>query len=413
MDRPVCEPFPDSKLLGMVRAIDGIRDAVAIIHGKSCCHADTLLFKILTGNHNDVRVTGSGIRTQDISIGGYRKLPIAIRSAYEEFKPSLIAVLVTSFTAMMGDDVDGIIDGIKEEIPCRICSFFCPGFLGDLASGYEEFLDFLFEFVEENRPENNLINIVGYKKDDPNAEADLEEIKRILSLDGVKINVVFLDCLFNEVKFATKASLNVLISEEGRNFCMKMKERFGTPFVRVRYPFGINGTVSFLESIERGLNVKFDRDIIEREKGVIKERLQKIYAYLEGIYGLPVAVIGDGSRAVDLCSFLSEEFGFEIRLLCIKGGKIREEELSKLDAEDVVIEKDQFQVEKLIRSKDIAILFGSSLEKRICRELNIPLFRIFYPVLDQIFITQRPYLGFAGTLNLVEEVVNAIIGEAR
>jgi len=89
----IYDSFPDSKLLGVMRALTGVRDAVGIVHGRSCCHADSLLFNVLTSPNDDIRLLGSGMRSQDISVGGHRKLSLAIRSAYREFKPVLIVTI--------------------------------------------------------------------------------------------------------------------------------------------------------------------------------------------------------------------------------------------------------------------------------------------------------------------------------
>ncbi len=412
MAEKIYEPVPDSKLLGVARAINGIRDAVAIVHGKSCCHADTLLFNILTGCHDDIRLVGSGIRSQDISVGGYRKLSLAIQSAYKEFNPRLIAVLVTSFTTMMGDDVDGIIRSIKRDIPCEICSFACPGYIGDASSGYEEVLSFLVRYMEGCLPEKGLINIIGFKPDDPRARADLEEIKRMLGVHGVQINTILTGSSFDEIRIGPKASLNVVISPDGIGCARLMEKMFRTPYVVIPYPFGWQGSLEFLEGIADALDITLNQEAILKERAQIKERLQGVYTYLQGIYGLPVAVVGDSTRAKAISRFLRNELGMEVRLLCITGGPSQEVDLCKdIDADELLISKDQFQIEEALRSKDIGLVFGSTMEKTLCRELGIPLIRIFYPVLDAVSIARVPYAGFEGVINLTETVINSIIGE--
>ena len=408
----IYEPVPDSKLLGVMRAINGIRDAVAIVHGKSCCHADTLLFNILTGCHDDIRLVGSGIRSQDISVGGYRKLSLAIQSAYQEFNPRLIAVLVTSFTTLMGDDVDGIIKSIKRDVPCEICSFACPGYIGHASNGYEEVLSFLVRYMEGCLPEKGLINIVGFKPDDPHARADLEEIKRMLGTHGVRINSMLSGSSFDEIRTAPKASLNVVISRDGIACARLMEEVFNTPYIVVPYPFGWQGSLKFLEGIADALNISLNQDAILKERAQVKERLQGVYTYLQGIYGLPVAVVGDATRAKAISHFLGDELGLDVRLLCITGGYTQDVDLrSDIDVDELLISKDQFHIEEAIRSKDVSLVFGSTMEKRLCRELGIPLIRIFYPVLDAVSIAHMPYAGFEGVINLTETVINSIIGE--
>ncbi len=273
MDEVVFEPFPDSKLLGAVRAVCGIKDAAVIIHGKSCCHSDSLLFETLTGSQHDIRVFGSGIRTQDISVGGYRKLSLAIRSVYKEFKPKLIVVLVTSFTALMGDDVDGIIEDLKKEIPCKIISLFCPGFLGDSKDGYSEVLKILVDHMDKRETQDKSINILGFKRDDPHADSDLNELKRLLQNHNIKLNKVLIDILFSDLKDVTKAALNVVISEDGLECAKLLEERFDIPYTIVPYPYGFYNSIEFLDKITKFFRSKTDQDVLNAEKTYIKNMI--------------------------------------------------------------------------------------------------------------------------------------------
>jgi len=68
-------------------------------------------------------------------------------------------------------------------------------------------------------------------------------------------------------------------------------------------------------------------------------------------------------------------------------------------------------MEESIRSKGVSAIFGSSMEKRLSKELGIPLIKVSYPVLDAVSIANIPYTGFNGTINLAQTIINAIIGQ--
>ena len=412
MDNLVFEPFPDSKLLGAISALGGIKDAVIIIHGKSCCHSDNLLFTLMTGSQDDVRVLGSGIRSQDVLTGGYRKLSIAIKSAYEQFHPKIIAILTTSFTTMMADDVEGIIESLKYEIPCEIWCFQCAGHIGDLATGYSEVLDNIVSYMEYDNSHvksEKTINILGIKYYDPCSVWDMEEIKRILFYQGIKINSFITASSFNKIKSAPQASINIVLSDDALSCAFRMKEKFNIPYLRTPYPFGIKGSINFLENINSFFNIDINQIFIQKEKNTIKERLQRIYRYLHGIYGIPVAVIGNQDKAVPLSDFLTNELGLEVKLLFIKDKDLKK---TNIDVDEIIFSRDQFYLEKVLmaKSKDIAIVFGSTIEKKICKKLGIPLIKIFFPVLDEIFITNTPYAGFNGVITIIERIINSITG---
>lgn len=409
MDSILFEPFPDSALVGAVCALIGIKDAVIIVHGKSCCHSDNLLFNLLLGVHDDVRVLGSGIRSQDVLTGGYRKLSIAIRSAYKKLHPKLIAVLITSFTSMMADDVEGIIESVKDEIPSEICFFQCAGHIGDFGFGYKNVLNKMVSYMKEEDKKENTVNILGIKQYDPCSIWDMKEIERILSRHGIKVNSFITGSSFDRIKSASCASLNLVLSDDAISCADLMKERFGIPYIRLSYPFGIKETEAFLKNTLSFFEKDLDQRFLKKEKDMIKERVQKIYKYLQGIYGLPVAVFGKMERAISFSRFLSKELGLNIRLLFIKDKKEKD---IKIDAEEVIFSKNQKVLEDVLkeREKEVAVCFGSTLEKRICNELGIPLVRCFFPVLDEISILDKPFVGFRGVISIVEKIVNSIIG---
>ena len=407
----IYDSFPDSKLLGVMRALTGISDAVSIVHGRSCCHSDALLFRALASSHDDIRVIGSGIRGQDISTGGNRKLSIAIRSAYTEFRPELIAVLIASVPTLMGDDVEGTIAAMEKEIPSKIVSFPCVGYGGHVN---EEVLARLVQYMTPSTHVGDTINIIGFKSDEPGAAANLKEIKRMLAGQGIRINAALNATEFEEVKNAPRASLNVVLGGDGLGCARLMDEQFGIPYVVVSYPFGWGQSVELLEKVTEAIGKELNQDAILREKEGLKENLQKIYAYLQGIYGLPVAVVGESGRGFALARFLSDEVGLKVALLCVTSKNPALEKMKKEDTyfEELLIRPDHFRMEEAVRSKGVEIIFGSTVEKRLAKELNIPLIRTAYPVLDEVAISDVPYAGFRGITGMTEKIINAVIGGA-
>ena len=414
MDEMIFDSYPDSKLLGAMRALNGIRDAVSIVHGRSCCHADSLLFNVLTSPNDDIRLLGSGMRAQDISVGGHRKLSLAIRSAYEEFHPELIAILVASVPTLMGDDVDGTIVEMEKEIPCKICNFPCAGYQGHMNEGYEEVLCGLVKYMTPSTPVSDMVNIIGFKPDEPHGAANLKEVKRMLADHAVKVNSVLTASGLEEIKNGPRASLNVVLGGDGLGCARLMEEQFGTPYVVAPYPFGWEQSVDLVMKVAGALGKKADQDVISGERDFLKKKLQQIYTYLQGIYGLPAAVVGEAGRAFHLARFLTDEIGLKIKLLSITSKNPHLEEMKGENRyfEDLFITPDHFRMGEAVRAKDVEILFGSTAEKKLADELNIPLIRTSYPILDQVAVSDIPYAGFKGIIHLTEQLINAVIGRS-
>ena len=409
----VYDPTQDCKLVGAARAIGGVKDAVTIVHARPGCHCGVLLLRALGSNQNDIRIVGSGFRAQDMVYGAEGRLAAAIRLSYANFKPSLIVVLNCSAPAIMGDDVDGVVLSMKKEIPAEVFSLSTGGYEGPAWMGYEETLAELTRFMGpcEKENENDIVNLIGFKEDDVNAYADLVEIKRMLNSQGIMVNTVLTNSSFEEIKNAPKASLNIVLGGDGLESAKIMEEKFSIPYVVVPYPFGLNNSIEFLEGVTKGLNKEINQEFIAKEKEMIKERIEKIFLFLQGIYDTSVAVIGDSARAFDLAKFLSDELCFNVKVLAITSKNHISLEEAKINGhcETVLIEPDRVEMNDEIKTKGVELIFGSTMEKRLAWELGAPLVRIFYPVIDEVTISDTPYAGFRGAPHLIEKIVNSVI----
>ena len=406
----VYDPTQDCKLVGAARALGGIKDAVTIVHGRPGCHSGVLLLRALGSNQNDIRIVGSSFRAQDMVYGAEGRLAASIRLAYNNFNPSLIVALNCSAPAIMGDDVEGVVHAVKEEVPAEIFSLSTGGYEGPAWIGYEETLTELTRYMVPCEKETDKVNLIGFKQDDIKASADLLEIERMLNSQGITVNAVLTNSRFDEIKKAPKASLNIVLGGDGLESAKIMQEKFDIPYVVTPYPFGLNNSIDFLGSAAKGLNKEVNQEFITAETEMIKERIERIFLFLQGIYDMSVAVVGDGARAYDLAKFLSDELCLNVKVLAVTSRNYISPDKTNDDYfETLLIEPDRFEMNEIIKSKEIEMIFGSTMEKKLAYELGAPLFRIFYPVMDEVSISDTPYAGFTGTTHLTESIINAVI----
>ncbi len=406
------EPPIDTRLNGAIRAFGGIEDAMMIVHGRSCCHADNFLYRVMTAGHNKIRLTGGGLRLRDISTGGHHKLSLSLLASYEQFKPSLIAILSTSVPLMMGDDVEGVILKLKEKIPVPIIHLPCPGHSKNASLGYDMAMSSLCNYMSEGDGHRNQrdINLIGLKSDNPYALSDLMELKRMLKDQGIVVNAVFTCDTFESLKKAPDTELNVVLGGEGIGLAKKMEDTFDVPYKVVSYPFGLRGSVEFLESIASALGIELDHRSIETERERIKEKLERVYGFLEGICNLKTAVVGESSRAFDLARFLNDELCLDIKLLAVTSANAETARRQNGDYfEHFLKVEDRLHLNEVAEPMNIELMIGSSLEAVFCKEDNVPLTKLFYPTIDQVFISDYPTAGFRGVGNLTELVLNTVI----
>ncbi|NQE04866.1 Light-independent protochlorophyllide reductase subunit B [ANME-1 cluster archaeon GoMg1] len=410
----VYDPTQDCKLVGAARALGGVKDAVTIVHGRPGCHCGVLLLRALGSNQNDIRIVSSGLRAQDMVYGAEGRLTESIRLSYNNFKPALIAVLNCSAPAIMGDDVEGVVHIMKDEIAAEIFSLSTGGYEGPAWLGYEETLAELTRFMvrseTDKEKDKDRINLIGFKQDDFKAYSDFLEIQRMLNGQEIAVNTVLTNSRFAELKNAPDASLNVVLGGDGLESAKIMQEKFDTPYVVAPYPFGLDNSIEFLDCVTKGLNKETDHDFISAEKEKIKERVERIFLFLQGIYDTSVAVVGDGGRAFDFARFLSDELGLYVKVLAVTSRNHVSGDKTKCDyVGSLLMEPDRLEMNEEIRKKGVEMIFGSSMEKKLAYELGAPLVRIFYPIIDEVSVSDAPYAGFRGVPQLTEKVVNAII----
>ena len=406
----IYDPTQDCKLVGAARALGGIKDAITIVHARPGCYCGVLLLRALGSNQNDIRVVSSGFRAQDMVYGAEGRLADAIRLSYNNFKPALIAALNCSAPVIMGDDVEGVVLSMKKEIPAEIISLSTGGYEGPAWIGYEETLTELTQYMVPGEPENDKVNIIGFKQDDFKASADLLEIERMLNSQGITLNAVLTNSSFEEIKNAPKASLNIVLGGDGLESAKIMQEKFAIPYVVTPYPFGLNNSIEFLEIVAKGLNTEVNQEFINAAKEMIKERIERIFLFLQGIYDTSVAVVGDAARAFDFAKFLSDELCLNVKVLAIASrNHISQDKINDDYFETLLIEPDRFAMNEVIKTKGVEMIFGSTMEKKLAYELGAPMVRIFYPVMDEVSISDAPYAGFTGTIHLTESIINLII----
>jgi len=93
-----------------------------------------------------------------------------------------------------------------------------------------------------------------------------------------------------------------------------------------------------------------------------------------------------------MADFLERELGFEIEVKSC-------------------FEEDRSSFEENVRNSNTMMLFGSSFERGLARELQIPLMRFVYPVFDQVCMCDyAPYAGIRGAAYLTESIINSVMG---
>lgn len=367
------------KFFGAFRASSGITDAVVLNHVPVGCNWGAAIFKT-TSNQFDMRHACTVMHEREIVFGGEDALREALIRADELYDTPLLLVIAGDAPSIIGDDVEAVVNSVT--LDAEVMWMEAAGFKGSMMDGYEEALLRLAGLMKESETIQGSVNLIGFSPDDFKVDADVKEIKRLLLDAGVEVNTVISKCSLEEFRRAPAAELNVVLGQ-GTPLAEQMKKELGLPYLKMDYPYGLDGTAHFVNAIseELGTGHEPEFDI---------EPFKRVYLYLHELYGTPVSVIGD-FHAEAMANFLDGELGFNV-------------EVSARN------EDDYFAFEEEVRNSNTTILFGSSFEQNIAETLNIPLIRFCYPVFDNVCVyDDAPYAGFRGAVCLTEAIINTVM----
>lgn len=411
------DPLHDCKMIGAIRAMQGMNDCYTIVHGRTGCHCGAIILQSMGSEQNSVRLLHSGIKGSDEVFSGEERLAASIKLADKTFSPKAIAVLNCSAPVIMGEDIKGLEFVLSNEISSELLTLDAGGFEGAAWIGYEQILSQLVSLMEScDDSMKSGVNILGFKSDDFCSRGDLNEIKRILKDQNIPVNTVLCGSSIEEIKRAPQAELNILLGGDGFLCAEGMRDKFGTPFLVVPYPYGLQKTIEFVEKICKALNHDVNYESLEKEKEYVKSIIERAHMYYQGIYSAPVAVIGESGRVFDLADFLCDELGLEVEVLALSARNYLTNDRVKredLPCQNILIEPDRYELNQALDKARVSMIFGSTFEKKIADDLKASLVRISYPVLDQISLSDLPFAGFMGITHMSEYIINSMICRSR
>jgi nitrogenase molybdenum-iron protein beta chain len=330
-----------------------------LIHGPVGCYWSNLFFQ-LSHNASSLKSATSALHDRDVVFGGEIRLEQAIEAVKKHYCPKVIAILGCCVPALIGDDVDAVRN--EEETPTIYID--AAGFKEKEWEGYEDSLLALVPYMEPGEKRKKTVNLLGLDTISPKVNADFSEIRRLLSACGYQVNTALsIDSSFSGIQGMARVEKNILLGGHGVKLAKEMEKKFNVPYESVDLPYGFHLTREFLQKVT---GVVYEENVMEL--------LKPAHEMLHRFYDMPVAVIGDFARVNALKAFFFNELGCDVRISAVISGPA--------DADDKV--EDLFKLEQSLRDMgdDLRLIMGTSFQKRIAREMDVPLLRISHPTYE-------------------------------
>ena len=357
------------------------------------------------------------------------------------FTPERVFLLNNCSVSLVGDDIAGI--AAKAELPCPVYAADCGGIAGDFAEGYEIALLRVIAEVKKNaeakrdladvseansknadeaKVSENLnletigckpsVNLLGLSPTYFRGEEDIKEIRRILEMAGYHINAIpGGGSAWSEIMRLPQADLNLVLRDElALKAAKELQAEFGTPYLSVGMPYGIQGTLRWLDTINAVLPAK-NREAIRQEAEAVNARLQFRSSNMQSLWGPlwfdNILIAAPPSEAAGIAEAVRGEWADTGNLVIhfTQDTALRPQAATKI----CIAGKDDTAMKETFENWSGGLVMGSSLEASRLVRLKKPFVNcnIVLPAYHEIIATDSPLCGIRGAAYLFERIWNA------
>ena len=429
--------------LGASVVFKGIRNCLPLIHGSQGCA--TYIRRYLISHYKEpIDIASSNFSEETTIFGGNKNFNTGIDNIIKQYSPEAIGIATTCLSETIGEDVHRLITEYKiVHNDIKLPAFFnvaTPSYQGTHIDGFHETVLAVVSNLATLAVPKNHINIYpGFISPE-----DIRHLKEILADFGIKF-ILFPDysetldnpswdeyhklspggtsveelCEMSSAK--TSIELGLVFNKgitSGRVRGSKsvstagefLDKNFGVNCIQTIHPIGISATDEFFKVLEKISNK-------QTSEKFTKERGRLVDAYIDGhkyVFGKKAIVYGDEDFVISLSSFL-DEIGISV-VLAATGGEsgIFAEAIKKYapnSAETMIIGAgwDFDKIAEMAKILEPDIMVGNSKGYYISRDLGIPLLRVGFPIHDRIGGQRMLHLGYKGTQQLFDSIVNLLI----
>jgi len=402
----------------------GIKKALPLLHAGPGCSFCAYYGQLLHSGET-YPFANTGVCSNEVIFGGEKALKRGISASLDIHQPEVIVVIPGCQVSTIGDDIEGVIADIQAPVP--VLSSETSGYDGDLYTGFVKTgLSFLKHFCKNRPVQRGLVNVIGFPAHiDIYWKGNIEEIKRLINILGLRINCIFPgEATTEQIVNMPAAELNLVVDEQlGLEMAEYLKAQYGTSYIKPSYGslIGTDNTMEFLNEIMQLCDVSQDsRKAIEHERDkALRMACQYFPLWTELIQFAfsTFAITAHASMALGLTRLLMGEIGLEPKVInfnpSFPGSVEKLTELIRTDGrgfQPLILEnKDNHELiqsigddwPKIILGKGTALLKSEAFMNKAVAYMSIS-----YPALDRLVIYNRPLMGFNGVPSLLDDILN-------
>lgn len=293
--------------------LSAIRDVAIIHHGPAGCsvasagayYLDKVMAKKRGVTNNTVYV-GTDMNEKDTIFGSADALRRIIVEVNKRYSPKAIFVTSSCATGIIGEDIDSVIDDVRDEIEVPIAAVHCEGFKSRIwATGFDiSDHAVLSSIVQPPKQKRNTINFKNFFE---SARPEIIEIFKNFDLEPI---FLYCNSTVEELGHISESLATTCICGTLGNYLGNgLEEKYGVPYIRTINPLGIAGFETWLREIGR---VTERSEAVEKyiaeQRAIYIPQIEEIKKELKGLK----AVLGMGPGYTFEVSRVLNELGIEV-----------------------------------------------------------------------------------------------------
>lgn len=417
--------------LGAALVFKGIEGGMSVLHGSQGCA--TYIRRFLISHFREpVDIASSSFTEDTVVFGGEANLMQAVQSVYKTYKPAIIGIATTCLAETIGEDINMLVAKVRSVIDNKdidIIPVHSPSYKDSHVGGYDSAIQAVLEYMPQHHAtEQATVPYCGIIPCLLSPE-DLRNIREIASLYSVPL-ILFPDIsetldagLWNSYQSIPKggtkrsdiarlsnARLIVDWTAAANGAGHVFAQKHSVPFTHSLPPIGIKATDAFCDSLS-SVNGNAMPQLLKNE------RARLLDSYVDGhkyVSGCKVAICCDEPLVRALILFC-----VEIGMIPVLVATGRAENgfadfvnniCKDLTAETVVLPNaDYDHIDAEMSNKEIHLCIGTSKFNRFAEKNKVPLVRVGFPVHDRFGAARMAHIGYKGTQQLFDRIVNALI----
>jgi nitrogenase molybdenum-iron cofactor biosynthesis protein NifN len=411
-------PLKQSQPLGAALAFLGLKGMMPLFHGSQGC---TAFAKVLLVRHFREAIPLSTTAMTEVStiLGGEENVEQAILTLVEKSKPEIIGLCTTGLTETRGDDMEGILKGIRKRHPeldkLPIVFVSTPDYKGSLQDGYAAAVESIVsELPEPGRIISNQVTILVSSAFSP---GDVEEIKEIVSAFGLEAIAVpdlsasldgHLDDSYQAVTTSGTSAkqlrdignsvFTLAIGESMRPAAEILQQKFDIPYELFTHLSGLDAIDNFLQALE-DISGHPVPEKYRRQRNQLLDAMLDTHFY----FGRKRVSLGLEPDLLWSTTCFLQSMGAEVHAAVTT---TKSPLLEQMPIDRVTI-GDLEDLETLAVGSDL--LITNSQGKAVADRLGIPLYRQGIPIYDRLGNGFSCKVGYRGTIQLLFDIGNLLL----